>query len=1480
MKTSVNLACSLHAFRGPGPLVSLAAARATRLEPGKLRFRACAASAPLALLSLALVLASPGRALGAAWAERAGGSVSEGLSSTAVDAAGNVYIAGSFSGSATFGQQTVTSAGGSDVYVSKLDPTGAWLWTRQAGGASSDASNRVTVDGDGNVFVAGYFFQTATFGSTTLTASGSLADTFVAKLDAAGNWLWARKAGGSTWDQAAGIAVDSAGSAYVAGYIEEGSHAFGSFTITSAGNRDIYLAKIDAGGTWKWASRAGGGDYEEGFAVAVRSDGSAVYVTGYFRGTASFGAISITSAGGNDAFVAKANASGGWLWAKGGGSGNFGADYGYSVAQAGGSVFATGIFEGTASFGGTSLTSAGSFDVWLAALDDAGGNWSWVRSGGGASDDRSTALGVDGSGRLWLAGKVSGSATFGGTTVVPGGGTDVLLATLDPNGTWLGARVEGGSNFQTPAAMAVHSSGLAFIGGTFQAQALFGDTQLTSVGTSDVFLIASLADRMLQRHQLAVAVEGLPACCQAQFSSSPPLGASTLIEGPVDIRAAPETVDDGGTVYALSGWTLQTGASTTSGAGSSGTIEPQGDSTLTWLYEPPQVVAVGQPVARPLGADEVEPGYDPPSMGAAFFWSQFERKLYALRPVTGTLLWQQGNGGPIRRVVTTEWPADPVLHVAGSQPVQLQPAGSPYGFALLQYTTAASAAVDAQKRFTAVGEGYSVLHFTEGTGNILTEPSLFEVVRTVKWDATDPQTGDYLHLLDQQPCTIGQKLSYPAHDDPGRTGFAYFDKARFDGVGPDRAYDRDTRTGVLLPVNVDTVAPDDDMLVVWYSRSPATALAWPSIPVRYACTWPAQPDRIVIASELGSDFEDQPPILEADFPDARVYHQPDPQLPGLNPNDEHALLVPNFDTGGSTLFALRSDLTCNPACNAPGTPASPYVLLKYLDDKDTPEPADDEWAMKVYQVFDRGFGYDAFQGTATAGTRLVPPKPLAELAGCPETSGAGEPYYRDTRGDLWARAAGTATVRYFYGLRPDFHFPDATAGQCVAWLDRLPGGTPGTPVDTAYSVQWPQQPASLQPGETLLRPKRGLPDILGQAAVRVVYEKKDGGPDLNGLASLVRLVEPLDERRVPLVELPSEIATRNEAGVEIPLGTADGTKKVPASLRLRLFHDPINGELGFRGHMDESAGNDPLLLLDVMSAGERDLLLALSPDPAYRAAVNALYHQSRNPRALDLDGNGQPDQQLLLGLGAAGRLLSEAPGRGHRGHRPIHGRGAARDRGSGRAHPEAARRGRRRAESARPGQGRRALRHRPRADRRGQDALRADLRAGDPGRAERGRRVRPREQADRDAAAQPGQPRGLRRERRGSGAGLQEPAHRDLRVPVLGRHRPGPHLSGRIRRPGPVPSHGGRADRADRPGGASGRRVRRVLHAAARHRLLPGRPEHRAAGRRPAAPQVGPLPPCARRLRACQARLVDRQPPRSGRGAARLVGPVPEPRPI
>ncbi|MBP7333457.1 MAG: SBBP repeat-containing protein [Candidatus Cloacimonas sp.] len=421
------------------------------------------------------------------WAKQAGGTSSDVSYNIAVDANGNSYVTGCFSGSANFGSTILTSSGSSDIFVAKMDSNKNYLWAKQAGGTDFESGNSIAVDANGNSYVTGCFYSSSiTFGTTTLTSCGSC-DIFVAKLDSNGNWLWAKQAGGTSDDYGWSIAVDANGNSYVNGQFKSSSCSFGTITLTNSGSgyNDIFVAKLDSNGNWFWAKKAGGTSNDGGNSIAVDANGNS-YVTGCFYSSATFGTTTLNSSGENDIFIAKLDSNGNWLWAKQAGGTSY--DSGCSIAvDANGNSYVTGYFYSSATFGSTTLTSSGYWDIFVAKLDN-NGNWLWAQQAGGTDYDSGFSVAVDANGNIYVTGSFKESATFGTTTLTSIGYSDIFIAKMDSNGNWLWAKQAGGTYYDEGMSIAVDANGNSYVTGCFSGSATFGTTTLISSGGYDIFV--------------------------------------------------------------------------------------------------------------------------------------------------------------------------------------------------------------------------------------------------------------------------------------------------------------------------------------------------------------------------------------------------------------------------------------------------------------------------------------------------------------------------------------------------------------------------------------------------------------------------------------------------------------------------------------------------------------------------------------------------------------------------------------------------------------------------------------------------------------------------------------------------------------------------------------------------------------------------------------------------------------------------------
>jgi predicted outer membrane repeat protein len=637
----------------------------------------------------------------------------------------------------------------------------------------------------------------------------------------------------------------------------------------------------------------------------------------------------------------------------------------------------------------------------------------------------------------------------------------------------------------------------------------------------------------------------------------------------------------------------------------------------------PVIVDVGKEIKPPEAAVKAQEPEILEEHRDFFYWSEFAGKLYGVAPTTAIIMWTDDNGDPIPMLVTTKFPDDPQIHLTVSPEVELLPPDSSYSFVEIRYATN-DASIAGGSRFSANSQGYCVLLYGDDT-NYQFDPD-FEVVHTVEWPA----------LINEDPCSwaVGSEITDPCEGDGSTAGYVLNKISPYDSD----IYDRDERSGQIFAVNLDNPSSaGDDLIVFWYEKGRFGA-DWPYLPVRYQPMWPLIPEegleKIVIASCLGSEVYGQA-ILDASHRNMQIYNQPDQALPGCNPNEEHAaFLLSNRGVPYQAVYALRNDLNRTDW----GDPdhrytSEPYVLLKYQD-------IDDRWHYRVFKVIVEEGDHDLRYDTK-AGLLMQPPYPIVNLLpGCdgvsyPDMPG---PWWVDYNKKIWARCATATepgTIRWFYQLQPDFWYDlddngvqDEPIGTCIAWLDH----ESGTPVAVAYDVNWPDDVPELEVGETLMKPKHGLPDITNQCSVEIIFDEPN---EVYGRTGAVKLIEPLGERSVKLLSLPSEIKVRDKSGMKV-------FDDLAFHLRTRCYYDPLDQKLIFKGHFDDTVVGEPILLLNVMSDRERDELLDLEKEgdtgSVWDETVKALYEETRNA----MEGN-----QTWLGAGTKALSAGTAGGTGY-----------------------------------------------------------------------------------------------------------------------------------------------------------------------------------------------------------------------------------------
>ncbi len=234
--------------------------------------------------------------------------------------ANSIYLTGAFQDTVDFdpgpGTSNLISTGDYDAYIAKYDTACNYEWAINVGGIGDDRSYSIDMDNSGNVYITGFFEDTADFdggpGTKTIISEGGR-DIFVAKYNSAGDHLWSIGAGGILDDYSFSIATDAAGDVYTTGYFRDTADFDPGPAVNnlySAGNQDIFLAKYNTAGSYQWAFSMGASLYDFGNSINIDPFGG-ILVTGFFQDSADFdpssGTSNLMGAGNADVFIAKYN---------------------------------------------------------------------------------------------------------------------------------------------------------------------------------------------------------------------------------------------------------------------------------------------------------------------------------------------------------------------------------------------------------------------------------------------------------------------------------------------------------------------------------------------------------------------------------------------------------------------------------------------------------------------------------------------------------------------------------------------------------------------------------------------------------------------------------------------------------------------------------------------------------------------------------------------------------------------------------------------------------------------------------------------------------------------------------------------------------------------------------------------------------------------------------------------------------------------
>ena len=449
------------------------------------------------------------------WGRNLGGTSIDGATAVTTDASGNIYTTGFFASDTCHasGQMLFNTIPGGpfnsneEIFIAKYNSSGALQWIQSAGGADTDRSQAIDIDGQGNVYIAGYFRDSVTFdGTNYLGLNTGTRRMFVAKYSASGTFQWAHWANAATNNgmEAMDLVVDDAGHAYVCGQMGADGDFEGTIVPTFGGSTNGYIAKYSPNGDLiyvKRVSNVGAGIMQ----LALNDAQDSLYAVGQFYGTASFEegtSLSVTSPHGlntshHSYFLAAYDSAGTGVWAT-----SFdevppvgtGVDVEIEnlLRDSQGNFYLGGVLRGELDFGGSTLATPDNngnpHDDLFIVQFSPGGAFSWAKLYGRPDEsEKCGGFTIDPSGNLYMSGFYEDELQLG-TTTLPFGSPSFFLTRLDQQGNVQWAF--GDQQMRTNSnAISAHATDAVTVVGEFNSFVTWSGLNINSYGLSDAFFL-------------------------------------------------------------------------------------------------------------------------------------------------------------------------------------------------------------------------------------------------------------------------------------------------------------------------------------------------------------------------------------------------------------------------------------------------------------------------------------------------------------------------------------------------------------------------------------------------------------------------------------------------------------------------------------------------------------------------------------------------------------------------------------------------------------------------------------------------------------------------------------------------------------------------------------------------------------------------------------------------------------------------------
>ena len=467
------------------------------------------------------------------WANAAASPATTFLNGMITDAAGNTYTAGVFEAALTLGAGTVLMPQrDEDAYVAKYSATGTLLWARHLAGNGNERIGGFVADAAGNVYLTGTFSGTLQLGTLSLPRTSG-AGTYMASLDAQGQPGWLREVS-SNGALAHSMGVDAAGNLYISGFFSDMA-TVGGITLSARNSLSNFVAKFNTAGTAQWAQLGGSiplsatisSFYSHTLTVSPAGD---VYLSWTMNSVAGgFGSGPPPAGyGNNDVTLVRYNPQGVVQWQKR--YGTAGDDYaGVTGLDGNGHLLLPMTFSttGPATVGTQTLTGTGQLYGALLQLDADTGSPQWVQKLEASNSVVFRTVVADAAGNGYVAGSLSGTAQAGSQQMSSNGpNPDALVASYSAQGTPRWFQKSGSTEPEFAHFIALSGRNELSVGGSFTRQSQFGSTTLTGGGTgvfnAFVARFGTLATTTQAARGLALGIFPLPATDQLHLPTLPP----------------------------------------------------------------------------------------------------------------------------------------------------------------------------------------------------------------------------------------------------------------------------------------------------------------------------------------------------------------------------------------------------------------------------------------------------------------------------------------------------------------------------------------------------------------------------------------------------------------------------------------------------------------------------------------------------------------------------------------------------------------------------------------------------------------------------------------------------------------------------------------------------------------------------------------------------------------------------------------------